>query len=75
MQKKEQNILNMHCNRKQGYNTSHITTKKQKVWENNVENMKYTKQCCWMWRTLWILPDAFEEMGRNGFLKIEGEVL
>lgn len=25
--------------------------------------------------TVWILPDAFEEMGRNGFLKIEGEVL
>lgn len=24
---------------------------------------------------LWILPDALEAMGRNGFLKTEGEVL
>lgn len=39
------------------------------------ETFANTVACCNNGRAVLLLPDAGEEIGRNGFLKIEGEVL
>lgn len=71
VQKKEQNVLNMHSNRKQGYNTSHITTKKQtkigkimlKTWNTQInaagcgEHSLDLTWCAWRDGKKWFLKN------------------